>query len=40
MRKAFEFLRFFLVSVPLGCTIYVVANVYYEIKTLTKKFKK
>lgn len=38
MQKVFEFLKFCFISVPLGCAIYIVANVYYEIKRLTKKF--
>jgi hypothetical protein len=37
MRKALEFLKFFFVSVPLACVLYVTANSLFEMKRIYKK---
>lgn len=34
----YEFLKFFLISVPLGITIYLTAHLYFEFKRLCLKY--
>lgn len=37
--KVLEFLKFFFISVPLACLLFVTANIYFELKRLYNGFR-
>lgn len=38
MRKTLEFTKFFFVSVPLACVLFVLAHTAFELKRIIKKY--
>jgi hypothetical protein len=38
MRKVLEFTKFFFVSVPLACVLFVLAHTAFELKRILKKY--
>lgn len=37
MRKVLEFLKFFFISVPLACVLFIIAHTAFEFKRIYKK---
>jgi hypothetical protein len=38
--KALDFIKFFFISVPLACLLYVTGNFFFELKRLKNKWQK
>lgn len=39
MIKIMQYLKFFLISVPVACMLYMLATVFFEVKTYLNRYK-